>query len=341
MHNLLPNFFQCFTYMVILCFAAALPACSQAKVESNPPPAMSAANSNHGTTAANSGQHDDMYWGDDAFAQSSPYEGGKSRGSAGQSSKKPAKPSPKAPESNQDDPPASRSTWSLVLGTFTEPGHEDAARQMIIDLPRIAPQAAGARVHTTFKGSMVVYGNYTGRDDPNAKADLERLKAINVNGTPVFNRIILTKLDLRLAQGQLHPFDLLAARKAHPKVDPMYTLDVAIWMSNNDHKAGDRVTYEEVKRKAEAFAAQLRAKNEEAYFYHDDDNQWSTVTVSLFDRRAIDQRSGLFSDEVTTLMRRFPARLVNGEPLIELKDPRDPKKGGTPQAPKLVLVPMM
>lgn len=277
---------------------------------------------------------------------------GKPQAKPGKNPKPPTKGSGDAGNQNDDptkpaESPAATSMWTLVLGTFTAIGHQDAANQMLANLRLIAPQVTGARVYTTPKGSMVIYGSYTSRDDPAAKADEQRLKAITYQNHPVFNRVILTHLDLRLAQGDLSPLDLLSARKAHPKVDPLYTLDVAIWLTNDDPKAADRITFAEVKKKAENYARQLRVQKFEAYFYHDDANQWSTVTVGLFDRRSIDSRSGLYSNEVTALVKRFPARLVNGEPVYQFANPREAKKEhpdmskAKPQTPRLVLVPSM
>jgi hypothetical protein len=234
-------------------------------------------------------------------------------------------------------------TWALILGTFTEPGHEEAAKRMIVNLAKIAPQATDkAWVHTTGKGSMVVYGRYAGREDPAAAADEQRLKQITYQNQRLFNRIILTHLDLRLTQGQLSPNDLLSARKKHPKVDPLYTLDVAVWLPNEDPEAGrDRLGYDVVKKRAEEHAAKLRAQGYEAYFYHDETNKRSSVTVGLFDRRAINSKSGLYSDDVMALVHKFPIRLANGEPINELKAKYLPQLGTKPQTPVLVLVPML
>jgi hypothetical protein len=63
------------------------------------------------------------------------------------------------------------------------------------------------------------------------------------------------------------------------------------------------------------------------------------VTVGLFDHTAYDAQSGIFAPEVELLIRKFPARLVNGEPLNEPVNPRFPEFGTRVQAPKLVLVP--
>ena len=243
------------------------------------------------------------------------------------------------------DPSSSPYSWTLVLSTFTDPGHAEAAQRMVSELHKIAPQVTGTRVHTNSKGSMVVFGSYTGRDDPSAKADEERLKAVMYQGHQVFNRIMLAPLDTRAQQGQLHPYDLLSARRAHPNVDPLYTLDIGIWMANDDPKLGEKITFTEVKRKAEAYATQLRAQKYEAYFYHDEANKRSIVTVGLFDRRAINSVSGLYSDEVTDLVKKFPVRLANGEPMYQpiYKPTHDNRAliGKQPQTPVLVLVPTM
>jgi hypothetical protein len=234
-------------------------------------------------------------------------------------------------------------TWSLVLSTFSGDDHAQSAQNMLGSLRKIAPQATDqARVHTTAKGSMVVYGNYTGRDDAAAIADEQRLKKVTYQNRPVFNRIILTRIDLRLTHGQLSPNDLLSARRKFPKVDPLYTLDVALWIANEDPKAGkERLDYEQVKRRAEEQATALRAQGFEAYFYHDPANKRSIVTVGLFDRRAINPTSGLYSQQVSDLLKRFPQRLANGEPAFEFKNKFFPDQGTKPQSPVLVLVPTM
>jgi hypothetical protein len=157
--------------------------------------------------------------------------------------------------------------------------------------------------------------------------------------------VILTNLDLRPLKGELHAYDLLSARKAHPKVNPLYTLDIAIW----DDFDSNEMTWAEIKRKAEAYAMQLRQEGYEAYFYHDAPNERSTVTVGLFDRTAINSTSGLYSSEVTELIRkRFPQRLVNGEPMFEYEKPFENKRAKDkdkiktkPQTPVLALVPDM
>jgi hypothetical protein len=230
-----------------------------------------------------------------------------------------------------------QSTWSLVLGTFTEGDHVAAAQRMIAEMQKIAPQVQGLRVHPGGKGSMVVFGQYAGREDPKAAADKTWLKSLQHQNRPVFPRIALTHLDLRSLQADLHPFDLHTARRQHPKVHPLYTLDVAMW---DDFDSG-KLTYEQIRRSAEGYAQQLRNAGYEAYFYHDDRVERSVVTVGLFDRTAINQTSGLFTSVVTDMMKQFPQRMVNGEPMSEFKDRFRPEMGVKPQTPVLVEVPDM
>jgi hypothetical protein len=232
----------------------------------------------------------------------------------------------------------------LVLGTFSEADHAQAAARMIENLRTVAPQISGARVHTTASGSMVIFGRYQDREDPAARADQEKLKRITFRNQPVFKRVILTKIEKPLNQQKLNPLDLRAARLKHPNVDPLYTLDVAVWVAIEDKDAGkDRLSFEDAKKKAEAYAAELRAKGFDAYFFHESNKQRSSVTVGLFDRRAINETSRLYSPEVTALQKQFPIRQANGQPVYEPAykpvDQRHGKAVRIPQRPSLVLVP--
>jgi hypothetical protein len=250
--------------------------------------------------------------------------------------KTPSKGDSKNAPADASDTGGADGQWVLVVGTFTENDHEAAAKNMIRGLKQIAPEVTGLSVHTNTKGSLVVHGNYAGRDDPKAERDQKWLKGIKHQNRNVFNRVMLTHIDLR-GEGQLHPYDLLSARRAHPKVNPLYTLDIALW---DDFGAG-KMKFDEIRKKAEAYAGQLRKQGHEAYFYHDEVNQRSIVTVGLFDRKAINAKSGLFSYEVEQAMKKFPVRQVNGEELHEFKDKYNPRLGTEPQTPKLVEVPAL
>jgi hypothetical protein len=227
--------------------------------------------------------------------------------------------------------------WTILLGTYTDEGHENAAANMVRNCATIDARLGAARVHTTSKGSMVVYGAWDDAQNPAAQAALDWIKSIELRGRPVFPRAMLTRINLRYAQRQFKPGELMSVRLRYPRIDPLYTLQVAVW---GDFGSG-RLTLEEIHRRAEAYARELRARGYDAFFYHDDDQRLSMVTVGLFDRTAIDPESGLYSEEVERLLAEFPQHLVNGEPLYEPTARGASEGGRRVQKPRLVLVPRL
>ncbi len=229
-----------------------------------------------------------------------------------------------------------RSSWTIVLNTFSTEGHSQAASNMRLRIGSIDPRLSGARVHTKARGSMVIYGNYTSAVDPAAQADLKWIKAITISNRPVFAGAMLTRITRTDPTIPSDPLELMSVRARYPDIDPLYTLQVAVW---GDFESG-KLTLAEIHQHAESYARRLRAQGLNAYYDHDDDKRLSVITVGLFDSTAIESpQIGLYSAEVKALMRRFPEHLVNGEPLLELIDRRTGRT--RVQRPKLVRVPKM
>jgi hypothetical protein len=231
--------------------------------------------------------------------------------------------------------PADEPAWSIVLNTFSGETHATASANMIASLRTIAPQLTSqAHVRSTASGSMVMYGLYPSLDDPRAREDLERIKSIKHQDVAVFPRAFLTRTGSAAKHQVNDPNALLSVRQRHPNVDPLYTLQVAAW---SDFETG-QLKIDELRKRAEAHARDLRAKGFEAYYHHGDSGI-SVVTVGLFDRTAYDVQLGDLSPDLTQLRKQFPEYLVNGEPLMELIDRHNPRRGTRPQVPRLVLVP--
>ncbi len=232
---------------------------------------------------------------------------------------------------------SARSTvWTIVLATFSAEGqHQTAAANMMSQLRTLAPQLGDVWIHTTDKGSLVVFGRYDGPKETRAQADLKMVKGITIQDRPMFARAMLTRVHVGAPAGPVSPLALMSARQRYPNVDPLYTVEVAMW---SDFGTGE-LTLKQIQRLAENYTRELRTQGFDAYFYHDYDTRISTVTVGLFNRTAIDHRSGLYSPAVQSVMDRFPQRLVNGEPLLELIDSRNPDRGTRVQKPMLVHVP--
>ncbi|MCH8824825.1 MAG: hypothetical protein IH984_15115 [Planctomycetes bacterium] len=236
------------------------------------------------------------------------------------------------------DPSAVEPTtvWTVVLRTFTASNHQRAAATMAAQIAMVAPELTAVRVHTSTKGSMVVFGSFDSATDSDAQAAKELVQQTKIQGRIAFPRAMLRRLRTNEAS-TLHPHNLLSARRAHPKTNQLYTLQVAMW---GDFESG-KLTLKHIRSKAQTYTSKLRAQGYEAYFYHDDDKRLSMVTIGVFDHRVIDHQSGILSSEVQELLRKFPNHLVNGEVLEEPIDMRNMSKGKKIQSPHLVEIPKL
>jgi hypothetical protein len=232
--------------------------------------------------------------------------------------------------------------WTIVLTTIAGDDAEYAATQVLQTIRQTVPELAAARVVPTPRGAMIAYGAYADVREEQAQTDLAWVKGLASQRRRPFANAVMTRVPpSAMANVVLHPHDLRAVRRMYPKVDPMYTLQVAVW---SDFESGT-LTPQQVMKNAEQQAAQLRLQGHDAYFHHDSDKQTSIVTVGLFDKRAVmsDPRlnTPVFSDEVEALFKKFPAHLVNGESIMEPDVRGRPDLGMHVQRPRLVIVPLM
>lgn len=227
------------------------------------------------------------------------------------------------------------SIWSVMLETFTQEGHADAAARVLRNMVYEIPALSDARVQTTTRGSMIVYGRYTGPEDPRAQSDLKKVKDLEFRGHKVFRKAILTRVEDPGEQSPITGNDLRALRQRYPKIHPLYTLQVAAFMSTPQ----TTLSVEQISRKAEAHAMMLRTQGHEAYFQVDSGRGIAVVTIGAFDHTAYDPRSTLYAPEIEMLLKKFPHMLVNGEPMHTPIDPKRPRSKPVPMAPRLVEVP--
>ncbi|MBC8523063.1 hypothetical protein H8D29_03965 [PVC group bacterium] len=228
--------------------------------------------------------------------------------------------------------------YAITVATFTGPYHAESARgaasKFVLARPDIGRELV---VRPRRRGSVLTFGSYTGYDDPKAKEDIKALRSIRLqDGRPAFGQMILTRFRSPRSIINLHPYDLWTVRRDYPSIVPIYTLDVAIW---GDFESG-QLPQKQRRSAAEGYAASLRSKGFESYFYHDDEQSLSSVTVGLFDYKAVDAETGFYNWEVDALIEQFPERLVNGEQFMEFRNPSNPSLGTRPQQPRLVEVPI-
>jgi len=228
-----------------------------------------------------------------------------------------------------------RAGWTVLLKTFTDASHRQAAETMRQQIPTVAPSLGDAFVHTTNDASMVAYGFYDEPTNDDAQAGLAAVKDATFRGRTVFPRAMLMPIQIG-EERAMSPYDLRTVRQQYPNIRDLYTLDIAVWGSFGS----EEWTRQRIRETAEAFCMQLRAKGDEAYFYHNEAAGMSSVSIGVLDRRAYDASSQMLSSEVLALMRKFPYRLTNGEPLYILADPNRPETSERiPQQSVLSLIP--
>ena len=128
---------------------------------------------------------------------------------------------------------------------------------------------------------------------------------------------------------------MLSLRLKYPEARTLYTVEVAVW---GDFESGD-LSSERRRQISEDYARSLRTAGHQAWFHHDEIKQMSTVTIGVFDHRAVDAESGIRSPGVERVVDTFPMRLVNGQPLMIPVIRGDLGSGTRPQKPMLVEVP--
>jgi hypothetical protein len=226
-----------------------------------------------------------------------------------------------------------RGRWSILLATASGDTHPVQAAALRQQIASEYPQLRTAFVRPQGRGSAIWFGRFESPADPAAIRAKEMIRGLQRGGVPAFSRAFLSVLPDDAPVGER---DIRNLRILYPNIDPLYSLEVAMWWTGGS----DQITYDEVRRSAESYVAELRRAGQDAWYYHDPIKEMSAVTVGVFDKRAYDGRSTLYSPEVDALMKQFPVRRMNGEEIMIEVKPGDPKSR-IPQACRLVSVPAL
>ncbi|MEE2906608.1 MAG: hypothetical protein VX527_02140 [Planctomycetota bacterium] len=228
--------------------------------------------------------------------------------------------------------------YGICLATFTNDDHVVSAREYIRRIGLLMPQMMEElSVHVDKDHSKVLYGDFKGWQDPTVGKVTRELRAIRIQGRPLFLTPILTEVIPPRDPRSIGPMELLSVRLTYPDIRTLYTVEVAVWGDFDSGQLSDT----QRRRLAEDYARSLRQAGHQAWYDHNERKKMSTVTVGIFDHSAIDPDSGIHSEAVERVMSRFPARLVNGELLMEPVSPGDPGAGTRVQKPRMVEVPRL
>lgn len=205
---------------------------------------------------------------------------------------------------------AGRDGWHVVLGNFPNtPEGERAARAALAQV-ETRGRLPGAYLEPREQRIVLAFGNYTGPADASAQRDLQRIRAIDVQGDRPYAAAVLGPPSARNLAGSVPEFDLRNAGRLHP--GSIYTLQIGIY-GRPDNTPPRPEELAEFRKSAEEAVNDLRRQGELAFYYHD--RLRSTVTVGAFRQSDYDPALGAggMSFQVRETMRRHPQNLLNGQ----------------------------
>ncbi len=229
-----------------------------------------------------------------------------------------------------------RGSWSIVLENFqnTTDGQFEAMRQLeAVRSTGLLPEAYLER-----RGNRIVLasGRYQRIDDPQARADLDRIQGLTIGSERPFARALLSPPPVAEVFGSIPEFDLRNAKSMH-RADALYTLQVGIY-GRLDRTDPSRSELAEYRKAAEQAAAELRRQGESAFYFHAPTR--SMVTVGLFGQNDHDPSKPTGDSlELRRARERNPYNLHNGSGLKESIPTRSGEKVERLQPSMLVGVP--
>lgn len=189
--------------------------------------------------------------------------------------------------------------WGVLLERFAGQAHRQRAEARAAQLRQDFPRDT-LRVEPEPERSVILLGAFESPSDRDAQRALERVKAFEVNGRPVYARAFLARprIDPR---GSTPTISLVNAARAAPP-NAAYTLQVEIY---------DAERRSERMRLAEARARELRLIGEEAYYHHGP--RFSVVTIGIFLNTDFDESVGRGTPKVQAAQGKYPYMLLNGQ----------------------------
>ena len=203
--------------------------------------------------------------------------------------------------------------WSIILTTVEQGGMKRATEMLRI----IQEQAglAGAYIDRRNAGLVIAYGHYSDRADPQAVADLAKVKQIDLLGAKLFKGAILVPPSGDALRGTNASYDLRRVKERYGK-NAVYTLQVGIY-GRGDYQTPSPEDLASFRKAAEEAASELRSQGVMAFYYHAPAR--SMVTVGVFSERDFDATTlpPTQSPQLRKMRERFPNNLLNGQGIKE------------------------
>lgn len=208
---------------------------------------------------------------------------------------------------------AATNGWSIVIVAFRGPT-QDADALAGLSRVRTVGNLPAAYLEKRGETTVIALGRYSGPNDPRAQADLDRVRALQVEGQRPFAAAVLAPPPGAAAPGAYPEFDLRNVRRLQGDW-ALYTLQVGVY----SRETGGPPSPEELaefRKAAEAAVVQLRHEGHQAFYYHGPNR--SMVTVGLFGKDDFDpQVPGVSSAALRQMREAFPHNLLNGRGIRE------------------------
>jgi len=216
------------------------------------------------------------------------------------------------------------SGWSVVIANFpnTEEGRTRA--QHALRQVRTRGELPEAHLERRRERIVLAVGQFESPRDPEAKRELERVRALEVEDVRPYRTAVLGPPAPQRVYGSIPKYDLRNAREIHGP-DAMYTLQIGVYGRTDRTATPTPEELREYRRTAERAVVELREQGETAFYYHGPAR--STVTVGVFGPEDHDPYAGLGaeSQRLKEARQRHPHNLLNGQGIRE----RLPGRPGT------------
>jgi|GEM_PF-622896 len=203
--------------------------------------------------------------------------------------------------------------WSIILSTV-----ERGDMKRAVEMLRIIQDEAGldkAYIDRRNAGLVIAYGDYLDRNDPEAVADLKKVKGIDLMGVKLFEGAVVVPPSGDALRGSNTSNDLRGVKERYGK-NAVYTLQIGIY-GRDDYQMPSAEDLVEFRKAAEKAASELRAQGVMAFYYHAPAR--SMITVGVFSERDFDATTlpPTQSPQMKKMRERFPNNLLNGQGINE------------------------
>jgi hypothetical protein len=209
--------------------------------------------------------------------------------------------------SARSSPQSGATMWTISLTSVSDP----LSGRELLEQVRDRAGLPEARLERRGDAYVIAYGRYRDPAMPEARADLQRVRSIVVEGELPFMQAAMLAPASADSATTFDAFDLRTVKARLGVEVAVYTLQVNAY-GRPDRGKPSPEELKEFRKTAEDAVKRLRAEGDEAYYYHGPN--MSIITIGVFGPEDYDERRPLVGDSarLKAAREKFPLSLVNG-----------------------------